>query len=882
MIRLQVLGPLRLWRGGAEVDGGPPQQRCLLALLLIRAGRPVSVTELVRLLWGTEPPASAVNVIHKYVGVLRRLLEPGLPPRSAGSYLLRHGAGYRFALPDEALDLALFRRLASAARAGATVDGYRRALDHFRGPAGEGLADSPTAAAAFAAVDAELFETVIAAADLAVRHGRAADLLPPLRMAADIGRLHEPVHTALITTLAAAGHRAEALARYRTIRDRLTTELGLEPGPALTAAWHKAHNRSTSPTAAPPVPGVAPPVPSAASSVPGASPLVPAMPIVGRPAPGVAQAVTVAAGDARWRPGSGQLPPEPPLFVGRRIELGLLQDLYAGMRDGGRPGPMVIAVDGVGGVGKSAVVARFAQAVAGDFSDGQLFLDLRGDQGLEGGVPAGEALRSLLYGLGDRAPEIPDTFDERVAAYNGLTAGRRLLVVLDNARDSSQVRPLLPNSPDSLVLITSRRPLLGLAASSGACLLELEPLSRAEARELLTARRACDQSPARFAATRGLSEREVDTQGARQGEVGVPGPDPWDAGQGEAGGQWTGARDAGQGEVGAHGAGARDAGSTGLGAPGVSPREGGRRDLGGGEWGIGMLDEVAERCGRLPLALTVMAARLAGSGGPAGSHRGEPVWAAGPEEGEAGGVFGWAYRRLGSGAARLFRLLSLVPYPGATVAACASLAGQDAERTGEELAELERAALVGADRGGRFASPGVIREYAGELLRTTDSRPERRAALCRLLQHYLHSSVAAGRVFDPAGVPVAVPRAAAGVVAERFDAYGQALDWFALHRDVLTGVVRLAAEAGCGIAPWQLAVTLRGYLERCGFRPDGEDVMRVALRAAREQGDVVGEAHALRGLAAARAAAGADEEARDLIAAAVIGEGLDRVPRAVG
>ncbi|WP_179855092.1 AfsR/SARP family transcriptional regulator [Paractinoplanes atraurantiacus] len=733
---MQVLGPLRLWRDDIELDGGPPQQRCLLALLLIRAGRPVSLNDLVRELWGSDPPASAINVIHKYVGVLRRLLEPDLPRRSAGSYLLRHGAGYRFVLPEEALDLTMFRRLVTSARVCAAegrpseaFDGYVRALRHFRGPAGDAPSESATAAAVFANVDAEFFDAVVAAANLAVLLGRAGDVLVPLRMAAEMDRLNEPVHAGLITTLAAAGHQAEALARYGAIRDRLIAELGINPGPELA----EAHRQVLARTAGPSTPET-----------------------VDRPFTAVRPA---------------QLPPGHPLFVGRRIELGILKDLYAGMRDGGRPGPMVIAVDGVGGVGKSAVVARFAHTVAGDFTDGQLFLDLRGHQGEDGSVPAGDALRRLLYGLGGRPSDIPDTFDALAAAYRGVTAGLRLLVVLDNVRDPSQIRPLLPNSPGSLVLITSRRPLTGLAASGGACLVELDRPDRVEARELLTTR---------------LGERR-------------------------------------------------------------------------GEWDPGAVDGIVERCGRLPLALVLVAARLRSRAGRPPGDEVDP---------DLRTVLAWSYRQLSPGAARLFRLLSVVPAPGAPAAACVSLSGHDPVRARAELDELAAAALVSAGAGGRFSSPELIRTYAGELLRSTDSPSEIGAAVDRLLEHYLHSSLAAGTMLGP-WRPPAVPPARAGVGAERPASYREALDWFARHREVLKEAVRLAAEAGRGVTPWHLALTIQPYLELYGFFQDWDDVMRLALRAAREQGDVIGEASVLRCLAGARSFAGAHQEALDLLETAV-------------
>ena len=145
-IRLQILGPLRVWRDGVELGSGPRQQAYLLALLLAREGRPISTADLVDMIWGDRAPASAMNVIHKYVGALRRLLEPALPSRGAGSYLLRRGNGYLCAAGPGALDLVDFRSLVTAARVQAeerhhqpALDLYVEALGLWRGPAGDGM-----------------------------------------------------------------------------------------------------------------------------------------------------------------------------------------------------------------------------------------------------------------------------------------------------------------------------------------------------------------------------------------------------------------------------------------------------------------------------------------------------------------------------------------------------------------------------------------------------------------------------------------------------------------------------------------------------------------------------------------------------------------------
>ncbi|MET8997687.1 BTAD domain-containing putative transcriptional regulator [Amycolatopsis sp. NPDC004169] len=249
---MQILGRVRLWRDGAELAPGPRQQAVLLAVLLARVGQPVSRVELIDLLWGQEAPASALNVIHKYVGSLRRLLEPGLTVRDAGSYLQRRGDGYLFDCGTGELDLVTFRRLVEAGRTAAAGGEQEAALDRFaealalwRGPAADGFGPVPV----FVALDREFFDACLVASDLAVRRGRPERVLPALRLAASMAPLDEAVHAALIIGLAAGGHRAEALAVFRTIRARLAEELGIDPGAALRTAQRRALTQ-TLPTAA--------------------------------------------------------------------------------------------------------------------------------------------------------------------------------------------------------------------------------------------------------------------------------------------------------------------------------------------------------------------------------------------------------------------------------------------------------------------------------------------------------------------------------------------------------------------------------------------------------------------------------------------------------
>lgn len=250
-LRLQILGPLRVWRDGVELDAGPRQQTYLLALLLARAGQPITTSELIDLIWDDHAPASALNVVQKYIGALRRLLEPAVPVRESGSYVHRRGNGYLFVAGPETLDLVAFRQSVQAAAAEpddeAALDRYVDGLGRWQGPAADGFTHGTTAIATFAALDDEFYAACTAAADLAVSLRRSERVLPSLQLAAKMAPFHEQVHADLVATLGVAGRKAEALSVFHAVRDRLADELGIDPGPALQAA----HLRVLSQTAFP-------------------------------------------------------------------------------------------------------------------------------------------------------------------------------------------------------------------------------------------------------------------------------------------------------------------------------------------------------------------------------------------------------------------------------------------------------------------------------------------------------------------------------------------------------------------------------------------------------------------------------------------------------
>ncbi|MEV6347491.1 BTAD domain-containing putative transcriptional regulator [Actinoplanes sp. NPDC051851] len=456
-MQFSVLGGVRAWRAGTEVDLGARQPRLMAAMLLARAGHPVAVSELVELLWGDDPPPTAVNVVHRHIGAIRRVIEPGLARRAEGEWLVRRPGGYRITAPTGAVDLLLFRAKAAHAaaelQAGRTepaIAAYREALALWHGRFGAGL-DADTHPL-FVAVNRERSMVAYAAAAAAPDGPGAVSLLPAVQEAAAAEPFDEALQARLLLLLASAGRPAEAIERYHHLRERLVSDLGLSPGRELTAAFETILREPPAP-----VPGVAPGRPAVPVSAPGGWTSVPA-----------------------------QLPPASPLFTGRRAERAELGRML-GEGIAQQHGAAVVAVDGMLGVGKTALAVHWAYEIAERFPDGQLFLNLRGS-GRDEPSTAAESLGRLLCGLGVPCAELPRTAQARAAQWRTLTSGRRLLILLDDAREAEQVRPLIPAAPGSVVLVTSRSRLTGLAAADGALLLTLDVPPAEDARHLLLRR----------------------------------------------------------------------------------------------------------------------------------------------------------------------------------------------------------------------------------------------------------------------------------------------------------------------------------------------------------------------------------------------------------
>ncbi|MCT9934471.1 NB-ARC domain-containing protein [Planotetraspora sp. A-T 1434] len=408
-LRFELLGPVRAWRGDVEIDLGSPQQRAILAILLLQAGTPASADQLVTAIWGGAPPPAAIGMVRSYVSRLRRVLDPGHPAAVIESV----GGGY--AVRAEELDLTEFQRQLGVARearragdAPAAATALRTALDLWHGTP---LAGVNGEYAEFERTRlGQLRLTVIedlAAAD--IESGRPVEAAAELAEVIAEQPLRERPRELLMLALYRSGRQADALAVFGEVQRLLADELGLDPGPDLREMQRRI--------------------------------------LVSDPALAATAAPTLAVTPSRI---PAQLPPDLPDFVGRDETKSRMADA---LTPSGASVP-VVGVEGLAGIGKTTLAVHVGHVVAASFPDGQLFVDLGA---------AGEPLAELLRGVGVPYAGLPESFSERVALWRTLTTGRRLLVVLDDARDTEQVRPLLPGPGGSAVMITARQRLYGLA-----------------------------------------------------------------------------------------------------------------------------------------------------------------------------------------------------------------------------------------------------------------------------------------------------------------------------------------------------------------------------------------------------------------------------------
>jgi DNA-binding SARP family transcriptional activator/DNA-binding XRE family transcriptional regulator len=732
---LSVLGPLEAWRDGAPLPLGPPARRAVLGMLLLEPDVVVRRDTVIDVLWGEAPPRTAVGLVQAHVSRLRSVLEPRQRGIGDDGMIKAVSSGYKLSLPARELDLLVFRDLAGqAAAARASGDDmtacelYEQAIAIRRG---DPLADVDVLSGhhGVTLLRQQLTSVLLRYAEVACALGQYRRVLPHLQALAVVEPLNEPAHAWLMIALAGSGQQAAAIHVFEALRWRLDRELGLYPSEELAEAHLRVLRQDI-----------------CAGSARRAHPF--------------------RAAQAGLQVVPRQLPAASRHFTGRGIELKALSILLEpepGKREPDKTrGVVIAALTGMAGIGKTALAVYWAHQVADRFPDGQLFVNLRGFGPSESAVSPSEAISSMLSALGLPDALIPADMAARAALLRSRLAGRRILMVLDNAQDAEQVRSLLPGAPGCMVLVTSRNQLTGLAAAEGARLISLEVLADWEARDLLVKK----------------------------------------LGSGRAGPELMAVR------------------------------------------------ELAELCARLPLALSDVAARAASRprlplsrlatemrdecGRLDALETGEPTTSIRK-------VFSWSRARLSQPARGMFSLLGIHPAPDITVPAAASLAGMPPGQAHGALAELCDQHLITEHVPGRYMCHALLRAYAAEAAHARDSVTDRRAAIHRMLDHYLHTASQASAVLYPHSVQLTGGQPMPGVRPEKIVSPAQAAQWFENEQHVLLAAIDHAASEDYAPHAWELPHAVGPFFQGEEYWRKLTEAQQSALTAAGELGDLSGQ-----------------------------------------
>ncbi|MFH9350852.1 BTAD domain-containing putative transcriptional regulator [Kitasatospora sp. NPDC017646] len=811
-MRLGVLGPLEVETGGGDrLVVAAPKQRTLLACLALRANLTVSTSALMEAVWPDRKPVNAKPAVLNYVARLRRnLLE-------VADRLQTTAGGYRLEIRDDAeLDHLHAARLETLARKAVCGGDWRSGERHADAALalwrGEPLEDVPCErlqadwVASFDTLQLRLEEVRLDALLSGTHFDRA---LPRLMDLAVAHPLLEPMYERAMVALYGTGRRAEALSCYGRARRTLRDGIGADPSrclqelhalvlrdapPAeLVAAWHRARALAHS--------GGRSVVRAEAATRTGRAPSRPrvATTATGRVTTGTGEASVAPSPDDLTdavqgdTPGGqfvgfplSQLPRPPRLVVGRERELRELTRLLAAPAPPSEPaaapqvfrggegrtvanaldvgaGVRVATVVGPAGVGKTTLALSWAHSIAEQFPDGQMYLDLNGFTAEGRPVATDGAVRALLDFLGVPATRLPATPEGRVALYRGLIANKRLLVVFDNVRDATQVRPLLPSGEDCRALVTSRRSLGSLVALEGAETLGLAPLGADAAHELLVRR---------------LGTRRT-------------------SGQGQA------------------------------------------------------IEVIAERCAYLPLALSVVAARVAVSAAPLSTladqlDRGVlNALSAGDDASNVRSVLSWSYVGLTGPAARVFRFLGLHPGTELTAAAAAALADVPLAEAAPLVDELAAMSLLTESAPGRYTMHSLLRAFAVELVDAETDAREQQAAGHRLYDYYLRWALVADRSCSarPTDVESDHVPLPAGLTPTGFADRDTALAWLADEQQVLSTLIAQAAARGLNSYAWRLAAAQSCGLALRGGQSEELRQARAALAAAKPLGDLTAQGY---------------------------------------
>ncbi|MEV4670619.1 tetratricopeptide repeat protein [Actinomadura sp. NPDC049382] len=716
-MEFRVIGPVELWVNGRRRDLGTPKERCVLAVLLLSLRKPVPTETIIRRVWDRDPPAKARQGLQVYMTRLRHRLED-----AEGVTLISRQGSYLLDMDDESVDLYRFRRLRDQARAIAESGDDEYALDHHRQAAelcrAEPLTDLSGGWAERTRhnLEQELLSAAFARIDLELKHGNHADVLRELSDLTERHPLDERPVERLMKALYRCGRQAEALEVYRRTHSLFAAELGTDPGPGLRRLQQQILQGDPD-----------------LLRVPG----------------------TQLSVDRRPH----TLPHQARVFVGRDEEMRLLMDTVPGITGPPAGSAMtVIAIDGMAGVGKSALAVHLAHQLAGHYPDGAMYLELHAHDARQKPVDPADALDMLLRTIGVPVTRVPRALDERAALWRSELAGSRAILVLDDAAGHDQVRPLLPASAGCLVIVTSRRRLTGL---HDAWPLSLETLPVRDAMVLFTG-----------IAGPGRTEPDADVAA------------------------------------------------------------------------------VVERCGRLPLAVSMVASRL--------RHR--RAWDTRDllarlssddrrldelrdEDREITTVFELSYRGLPPPLRDAFRAFGLHPGPDLTADAAAAALGcavREAERILEEL--LDRHLITEPARG-RYRFHDLVQDYARRLARETDTDEDRRRTVHRILDFYLAAADHANHLLSPhhtSGTGADRPPGTPPLANE-----AEAAEWFTNEHACLMNAAAEADRIGSAVHVARFSRVLAGHLESRGRWDAAAHLHTKAVEALQGLDDRPGTARAL-------------------------------------
>jgi DNA-binding SARP family transcriptional activator len=720
------------------------KQRIALATLLLQANQHVSLDQLAERMWeGREAPDDARGAVQTHIGRLRRTL---LDRGDDQQLIHTREEGYVLKLPPDDLDVAVFLDLVSrATRAGQAddeageADLLHQALALWRGPA---LVDVPSESLYrdhVLVLNEQRVRVLERWFDLGLRSGRHDQMVVELKAATAAHPLRERLWAQLLLALYRSGRQAEALQGYHTVSDLLREELGVEPGDALQKLHHDILTNNSA--------LLIPPAMSSGAAAPQRLDVMAAQP---------PPAAVSTSPPSATRP--RQLPADIAHFTGRRAQLVTLEEQLPAS-DSHAPRPIII--DGTAGVGKTSLAIHWAHLAQDRFPDGQLYLDLRGF-GPGAPVEPAAALEMLLRALDVAAERLPAEPDARSALLRTVLAERRTLILLDNARDEAQVRPLLPGG-GSLVLVTSRNQLRGMIAREGALRITLDVFSPDETHSLL--RSLLDEDRLRA---------------APQAET-----------------------------------------------------------------------ELGHLCARLPLALSIAAANL-----DANPHLSLTDYVSELREGnrlaalEAGSdhaaavraAFDLSYTALPEPQRKLFRLLGLLPGADFTPDATAAIADCSTAEARQSLDRLAAFHLIRAHGPGRYTFHDLLRLYAAEHARSSETPDVVLEVRRRLYDWYFHSVLAAAQLLHPQHVRLPPPPLTSTVQPETFDSQEHAVAWLEAEHANLVAMIHHLVRHGPGETAWRLTDALRGHFWD-GMRLDDWLVCaQAALTVAEAEGHRAGQA----------------------------------------